>query len=136
MRISDWSSDVCSSDLHRLLTTVLYQIEGQRHYALEGSVFVAGSLIKWLRDELGILASAAETADLAPTVEDNGGVYLVPALSGLGAPHWRPDAKAVLSGLSFSTKRAHIARAALESMAYRSEEHPSALQSLMRTLFD
>src|SRR3546814_16496381 len=66
---------------HRLLTTVLYQIEGQRHYALEGPVFVAGSLFKWLRDELGILASAAETAALAPTVEDNGGVYLVPGRS-------------------------------------------------------
>lgn len=114
---------------HRLLTTVLYQIEGQRHYALEGSVFVAGSLIKWLRDELGILASAAETADLAPTVEDNGGVYLVPALSGLGAPHWRPDAKAVLSGLSFSTKRAHIARAALESMAYMANDLKAAFSA-------
>lgn len=114
---------------HRLLATVLYQIGGQRHYALEGSVFVAGSLIKWLRDELGILASAAETADLAPTVEDNGGVYLVPALSGLGAPHWRPDAKAVLSGLSFSTKRAHIARAALESMAYMANDLKTAFSA-------
>lgn len=111
---------------HRLISTVLHQIGGVRHYALEGSVFVAGSLIKWLRDELGLLSTAAETAELASMVPDNGGVYLVPALSGLGAPHWRPDAKGVLTGLSFATGRAHIARAALEAMAHMAHDLKTA----------
>jgi glycerol kinase len=111
---------------HRLISTVLHQIGGVRHYALEGSVFVAGSLIKWLRDELGLLSTAAETAELAPMVPDNGGVYLVPALSGLGAPHWRPDAKGALTGLSFATGRAHIARAALEAMAHMAHDLKTA----------
>jgi glycerol kinase len=107
---------------HRLLSTVLCQLGGKRLFALEGSVFVAGSLIKWLRDELRLLASAEETATLAPSVPDNGGVYLVPALSGLGAPHWRPEARGQLTGLSFATTRAHIARAALEAMAYQAHD--------------
>ncbi|MCA1661035.1 MAG: glycerol kinase GlpK [Novosphingobium sp.] len=102
---------------HRLLGTVLTQLGGQRTYALEGSVFVAGSLIKWLRDGLGVIASAAETAALAASVPDTGGVVLVPALSGLGAPHWRPEARAALTGMSFATTRAHLARAALEATA-------------------
>jgi glycerol kinase len=101
---------------HRLLGTVLCQLDMQRTYALEGSVFVAGSLIKWLRDSLGVLRSADETAELASSVSDSGGVVIVPALSGLGAPHWRPDARASITGLSFSTGRAEIARAALEAM--------------------
>jgi glycerol kinase len=107
---------------HRLLSTIAWQLEGRRSYALEGSAFVAGSLIKWLRDDLGLLASAAETEALARSVQDNGGVQLVPALSGLGAPHWRPSARASLTGLSFSTKRAHIARAALEAMAHQTHD--------------
>ncbi|MBA3676590.1 MAG: glycerol kinase GlpK [Sphingosinicella sp.] len=111
---------------HRLLSTIARQIEGKRHYALEGSVFVAGSLIKWLRDDLGLLRDAAESEQLARTVEDNGGVYLVPALSGLGAPHWRPDARAAISGLSFASNRAHIARAALEAMAHQTHDLMSA----------
>ena len=102
---------------HRLLGTVLCQLGGVRTYALEGSVFVAGSLVQWLRDSLGIIASAAETAALAASVPDSGGVVLVPALSGLGAPHWRPEARGSLTGLSFATTRAHLARAALEAMA-------------------
>ena len=102
---------------HRLLGTVLTQLGGKRTYALEGSVFVAGSLVQWLRDSLGVIASAAETAALAASVEDTGGVVLVPALSGLGAPHWRPEARAALTGMSFSTTRAHLARAALEATA-------------------
>jgi glycerol kinase len=106
----------------RLLSTVAWQIGGERSYALEGSVFVAGSLVKWLRDELGLLATAAETEDLARSIADNGGVYLVPALSGLGAPHWRPDARAAISGLSFSSGRAHVARAALEAMAHQTHD--------------
>ncbi len=107
---------------HRLLSTVLYQLGGARHYALEGSVFVAGSLIKWLRDGVGMLASAAETEALARSVPDNGGVYLVPALSGLGAPHWRPDATAQITGLTFAATKAHIARAALESVSTQTHD--------------
>lgn len=108
--------DLPRSD-NRLLGTVLMQEQGQRTYALEGSVFVAGSLVKWLRDSLGLIGSAAETEELARSVPDSGGVVIVPALSGLGAPHWRPDARAAIVGMSFSTTRAHIARAALEAMA-------------------
>ncbi len=107
---------------HRLLGTVLCQLGGVRTYALEGSVFVAGSLIKWMRDSLGLIASAAETAELARSVPDSGGVTIVPALSGLGAPHWLPDARAVFTGMTFSTGRAHLARAALEAMAMQTLE--------------
>jgi glycerol kinase len=102
---------------HRLLGTVLCQIGGTRSFALEGSVFVAGSLIQWLRDSMGLIATAAETETLARSVPDTGGVVLVPALSGLGAPHWRPDARASITGMSFATTRAHLVRAALEAMA-------------------
>ncbi len=107
---------------HRLLTTVAWQMGGTRTFALEGSVFVAGSLIKWLRDEIGLIASAQETAALAGTVPDNGGVFLVPALAGLGAPHWRPEARAGLTGMSFATTRAHMVRAALEAMAHQTHD--------------
>jgi glycerol kinase len=104
---------------HRLLSTIAWQLNGERHYALEGSVFVAGSLIQWLRDDLGLIASAAETEPLARSVADNEGVYLVPALSGLGAPHWVPQARGAIMGLSFSSTKAHVARAALEAMAHQ-----------------
>ena len=107
---------------HRLLGTVLTQLDGQRSYALEGSVFVAGSLVKWLRDGLGLIDSAAQTAELAASVPDCGGVTIVPALSGLGAPHWRPDARAVFAGMTFATTRAHLARAALEAMAMQTHD--------------
>jgi glycerol kinase len=104
---------------HRLLGTVAWQLAGQRAYALEGSVFVAGSLVQWLRDTLGLIGTAAETEALARSVPDSGGVAFVPALSGLGAPWWQPDARGTLSGLSFSSTRAHIVRAALEAMAHQ-----------------
>ena len=107
---------------HRLLSTVLMQIGGERSYALEGSVFVAGSLIQWLRDALGVIASSAETQTLATSVPDNGGVVLVPALSGLGAPWWQPQARAAISGLSFATGKAHIARAALEAQSHQTAD--------------
>jgi glycerol kinase len=107
---------------HRLLSTIAWQLGGERHYALEGSVFVAGSLIQWLRDDVGLIDHAAETEPLARSVPDNGGVYLVPALSGLGAPHWRPEARAAIMGLSFAAKKAHIARAALEAMAHQTSD--------------
>ncbi len=111
---------------HRLLSTICWQIAGERHYALEGSVFVAGSLIQWLRDSLGLIATAAESEALARSVPDAGGVSFVPALSGLGAPHWRPDATAMIHGLSFASTKAHIARAALESMAHQTHDLKTA----------
>ncbi|WP_170004267.1 glycerol kinase [Pseudopontixanthobacter vadosimaris] len=104
---------------HRLLGTVLMQLGGRRTYALEGSVFVAGSLIQWLRDTLGLIDTAAETEDLARSVTSSGEVTIVPALAGLGAPHWNADARGVIAGLSFSSGRAQIVRAALESMAHQ-----------------
>jgi glycerol kinase len=107
---------------HRLLGTVLWQLGGKRTYALEGSVFVAGSLIQWLRDGLGVIAASDETEALARSVPDNGGVVVVPALSGLGAPLWRPEARGSISGISFATTRAHIARAALEAMALQTHD--------------
>ena len=107
---------------HRLLTTIAWQLGGARAYALEGSVFVAGSLIQWLRDELGLIATAAESEALARSVADNGGVMLVPALAGLGAPHWAPGARAAISGLSFAAGRAHIVRAALEAQAHQTHD--------------
>lgn len=111
---------------NRLLSTIAWQIGGERHYALEGSVFVAGSLIKWLRDDLGLISHASQTEGLAAGVEDNGGVYLVPALSGLGAPHWRPDARGAIHGLSFASKKGHIVRAALEAMAHQTNDLKAA----------
>jgi glycerol kinase len=111
---------------NRLLSTIAWQIDGRRAYALEGSVFVAGSLIKWLRDEIGLIGTAAETEALARSVPDNGGAYLVPALSGLGAPWWEPEARAAISGLSFSTGKAHIVRAALEAMAHQAHDLKTA----------
>ncbi len=107
---------------NRLLGTVLCQLGGTRTYALEGSVFVAGSLVKWLRDSLGLITSAGETEALARSVPDSGGVVIVPALSGLGAPHWNPAARGVITGMSFATTRAHIARAALEAMAMQTAD--------------
>jgi glycerol kinase len=107
---------------NRLLGTVLMQAEGKRTYALEGSVFVAGSLVQWLRDSLGLISSAAETEALARSVADSGGVTIVPALVGLGAPHWRADARGVITGLSFSSGKAQIARAALEAMAHQTHD--------------
>ena len=114
---------------HRLLSTIACQLGGHRTYALEGSVFVAGSLIKWLRDELGLIGSAGESEALARSVPDSGGVAVVPALAGLGAPHWRPEARAAISGLSFSTGRAHIVRAALEAMANQTHDLMRAFAS-------
>jgi glycerol kinase len=107
------------SSSNRLLSTVLCQADGRRSYALEGSVFVAGSLMQWLRDSVNLLVSAPESEALARSVADNGGVYMVPALSGLGAPHWRPDARGLIKGISFATTRAHLVRAALEAQAHQ-----------------
>ena len=91
-------------------------------YALEGSVFVAGAAIQWLRDGLGILSRASDSEALARSVEDSGGVVLVPALVGLGAPYWRPDVRGAVFGLTRGTTRAHLARAALESLAFQTRD--------------
>ena len=111
---------------NKLLSTILLQLNGVRHYALEGSVFVAGSLMQWLRDDMELIADSADSEALAKSVPDNAGVYVVPALSGLGAPHWRPDARAAISGLTFSAKKAHVVRAALEAMAHQSSDLKTA----------
>lgn len=104
---------------HRLLTTVLTQIGGQRRYALEGSLFVAGSMIQWLRDKLGLIASAPETQALARSVESSGGVTIVPAFAGLGAPQWRSDLTASIHGMTLGTGRGEIVRAALEAVVHQ-----------------
>jgi len=123
------SGDKPLHSTNRLLTTVLCQIEGRRAYALEGSIFVAGSLMQWLRDSVGLLVSAAQSEDLARSVPDNGGVYMVPALSGLGAPHWRPEARGLICGISFATTRAHIVRAALEAQAHQVHDLMTAFEA-------
>jgi glycerol kinase len=102
------------------------QVGNIRTYALEGSIFVAGSLIQWLRDGLGIVAHSAETEALARSVNDNGGVVIVPALAGLGAPWWRADARGSMTGLSFAATRAHIARAALEAQSHQTADLKAA----------
>ena len=104
---------------NRLLTTPAYRIGGRMAYALEGSIFVAGAAIKWLRDGLQVLENAAGTAEIASRVPDTHGVYLVPAFVGLGAPHWQPNARGLICGLTLDTTRAHLVRAALESVAYQ-----------------
>ncbi|HZJ05853.1 MAG TPA: glycerol kinase GlpK [Nocardioidaceae bacterium] len=113
-----------------LLTTVCYKIGDQDTvYALEGSIAVTGSLVQWVRDNLGMISSAAEIEDLAKEVEDNGGAYFVPAFSGLFAPHWRPDARGALVGLTRFVNRNHIARAVLESTAFQTREVLDAMNA-------
>ena len=113
---------------HGLLTTVGYRIgEGPAVYALEGSIAVTGALVQWLRDKLGFFSSAAEIEALAASVDDNGGCALVPAFSGLFAPHWRPDARGVIAGLTAYVGRGHIARAALEAVAWQTREVVDAM---------
>ena len=100
---------------------------GDNEYALEGSVFVTGAAIQWLRDGLGLLADAGESEALARSVDDNAGVYFVPALAGLGSPHWRPDARGIVTGLTRGTRREHLARAALEAIAYQTRDVVDAM---------
>ena len=108
---------------HGLITTVGYRIDSQAPvYCLEGSVAVAGALVQWLRDNLGIIATAPEVEDLARTVEDNGGIYFVPAFSGLFAPYWRDDARGVIAGLTRFVNKGHLARAALEASAFQTKD--------------
>jgi glycerol kinase len=112
---------------HRLLTTVASQRDVTQ-YALEGSVFVAGAVVQWLRDALGVIESSAEVETLATSVADSGGVHFVPAFTGLGSPHWDPHARGAIIGLSRGSTRAHIARAALEAIAFQSAELFAAMQ--------
>jgi len=112
---------------NRLLTTVAWQTDAL-HYALEGAVFVGGAVVQWLRDGLGFFAKSAEVEPLAASVTDSGGVYLVPAFTGLGSPHWDAYARGTMVGLSRGTTKAHIARAALESIAFQSAEVLFAMQ--------
>lgn len=115
---------------HGLLTTIAYKLgEAPTHYAIEGSIAVTGSLVQWLRDNLGIISTSAEIETLASRVEDNGGAYIVPAFSGLYAPYWRPDARGVIVGLTRYVTKAHLARAALEAIAFQSREVLDALSA-------
>ncbi|HEY8418453.1 MAG TPA: glycerol kinase GlpK [Limnochordales bacterium] len=113
---------------HGLLTTVAWGVDGRVSYALEGSVFVTGAAVQWLRDGLGIIGNAAETQALALSVPDTGGVYLVPAFTGLGAPYWDPYARGLLIGITRGTTRAHVARAALEAIAYQTVDVVRAME--------
>lgn len=107
---------------NRLLTTIGYRLDGQSTYAIEGAIFVAGAAIQWLRDGLRLFRNAAESEGIATSVKGTGGVYFVPAFTGLGAPYWVPDARGLISGLSRGTTAAHITRAALEAQAYQTRD--------------
>jgi glycerol kinase len=115
---------------NHLLTTVAWQLGGgELEYAVEGSVFIAGAVVQWLRDGLGIIKKSSEVEALAGQVSDTGGVYLVPAFSGLGAPHWDQYARGLICGMTRGTTKAHIARAALEGIAYQVTDILSAMQA-------
>ena len=111
----------------RLLTTTAYRFDGKPTYALEGSIFVAGAAIKWLRDQLGLIVRASDTSSMATSVPDGHGVYMVPAFVGLGAPYWDPQAKGLIHGLTLDASAAHIARAALESVAFQTHDLVEAM---------
>jgi glycerol kinase len=121
------TGDTAVTSANRMLTTPAYRIGGRITYAMEGSIFVAGAAVKWLRDGLKVIASAADTAAAAASVPENHGVYMVPAFVGLGAPHWDPAARGLLCGLTLDTTGAHLARAALESIAYQTLDLTQAM---------
>lgn len=114
---------------NNLVTTIAWKIGEQVHYALEGSIFVGGAVVQWLRDGLQLISSSWEVEELANKVADNGGVYLVPAFTGLGAPHWNQDARGTIVGITRGTTSAHIARAALESIAFQTMEVLKAMEA-------
>ncbi len=114
---------------NNLLTTVAWKVNGITHYALEGSVFIAGAVVQWLRDGLGIIRHSAEVETLAATVKSSEGVYMVPAFTGLGAPHWNPDARGAMYGITRGTNAGHIARAALESIAFQTMDVLKAMEA-------
>ena len=121
---------------NKMLTTIGYQINGTVSYALEGSVFIAGAVVQWLRDQLGIISDSSEIEALAQTVEDNGGVTFIPALAGLGAPYWDAQATGSILGITRGTKKGHIARAALEAIALRVMEIVTEMQKDAHTQFE
>ena len=114
---------------NNLLTTVAWKINGTTHYALEGSVFIAGAIIQWLRDSLGFIKTSAEVELLATQVKDSEGVYVVPAFAGLGAPHWNQHARGIITGLTRGSNASHIARAALDSIAYQTMDVLKAMEA-------
>ena len=120
---------------NKMLTTIGYQIGGKTTYAIEGSVFIAGALIQWLRDELSMVSESSQIETLAKTVSDNGGITFLPSLTGLGAPYWEPSATGGILGITRGTKKGHIARAALEAIALRSHELVNAMQKDAKTNF-
>jgi glycerol kinase len=114
---------------HRLVTTIAYQWPGARHYAIEGSIFVAGAAVKWLRDPLGIVASSAEAGELAAQSDLEQPLYLVPAFVGLGAPYWNSSARATITGLTRGTTRKELARAVLECVGYQTRDLLAAMDA-------
>jgi len=114
---------------NRLLTTVAYRLDGVSHYALEGSIFVAGAAVQWLRDEMGLIKSASETEAIAQTMDSNNGLYLVPAFTGLGAPHWDPNARGGIFGITRATGPKDFVRAALESVCYQTHDLLAAMKA-------
>jgi glycerol kinase len=114
---------------NRMLTTVGYRLDGRTTYALEGAIFVAGAAVKWLRDGVGLITHASHTDDMATRVSDSHGVYMVPAFVGLGAPHWDPYARGLICGLTLDSTAAHIARAALEAVAYQTHDLLEAMSA-------
>ncbi len=113
---------------NNLVTTIAWQLEGKVTYALEGSIFIGGAVVQWLRDGLGLIKESSEVEELAETVEDNGGVFLVPAFTGLGAPHWDPYARGMIAGITRGVTAGHIARAALESIAFQVHDVMGAME--------
>ena len=122
------TGSVAPSSSNGLLTSVAWGIGGRVDYALEGAIFITGAAIQWLRDGLGMISSASETGPLAGSVPSTDGVYFVPALTGLGAPYWEPDARGSITGITRGTTRAHIARAAVEAMAYQTKDVVDAME--------
>lgn len=114
---------------NNLLTTIAWQIRGEVTYALEGGIFIGGAVVQWLRDELGLIKTSGEVEELAAKVKDNGGVYMVPAFAGLGAPHWDQHARGTITGITRGTNAGHFARAALESIAYQTMDVLKAMEA-------
>ena len=114
---------------NNLLTTIAWEIGGKVSYALEGSIFIAGAIVQWLRDELGLIAKSSDIEELASRVKDSDGVFIVPAFAGLGAPYWNQEARGTITGITRGTNKSHIARAALESIAYQTQDVLKAMQA-------
>ncbi|RMD01067.1 glycerol kinase [Aquitalea palustris] len=127
MMMNTGSKPIESSN--NLLTTIAWKVDGQVQYALEGSIFIGGAVVKWLRDGLGIIRHSADVGPLAQEVDSSDGVYLVPAFAGLGAPHWQQNARGTIVGATLGTKAAHIARAALDSIAYQTMDVLKAMEA-------